>query len=426
MADKSTLNADVLVTDVLIVGGGLVGGSLAAALAGAGLRVALVDRADPRTLIDEAHDGRASAIALGSGRALQGIGVWRHVGEAASPILDIRITDADAPVFLHYDHRDLGDRDHRDRSGATPSGQFPFGHIVENTVLRRALWTRFQELPALTVLAPAALETLERRPDAVEATLADGRRIRAALAVAAEGRKSRLRREAGIGVTEWRYDQVGIVCTVRHALPHRGVAHEHFLPSGPFASLPMTGDRSSIVWTERADLAPAALALSDDDFSAELQRRFGDWLGGVRLEGGRWSYPLGLMHAERYVDHRLALVGDSAHVIHPIAGQGLNLGLRDVAALAETIVDARRLGQDIGQRHLLERYQRWRRVDNLTLIGVTDGLNRLFSTSLPPIALARQLGLAAVQQMPGLKRLFMRHAMGLVGELPRLVAGQAL
>ncbi|MCK6450444.1 MAG: UbiH/UbiF/VisC/COQ6 family ubiquinone biosynthesis hydroxylase [Alphaproteobacteria bacterium] len=419
MSDGPMSNAEVLDADVLIVGGGLVGGSLAAALAGAGMRVAVVDRADPRTLVDAAHDGRASAVALGSGRVLQGIGLWRHVGEDASPILDIRITDADAPAFLHYDHRELADR-------AKAETRFPFGHIVENTVLRRALWARFQELPMLTVLAPVALETLERGPDGVEARLADGRRIRATLAVAAEGRQSRLRSEAGIGVTEWRYDQVGIVCTVSHDEPHRGVAHEHFMPSGPFASLPMTGNRSSIVWTERADLAPAALALSDDDFSAELQRRFGDWLGRVRLDGGRWSYPLGLMHAERYVDHRLALVGDSAHLIHPIAGQGLNLGLRDVAALAETVVDARRLGQDIGQRHVLERYQRWRRVDNLTLIGVTDGLNRLFSTTFPPVALARRLGLAAVQQMPDLKRLFMRHAMGLVGELPRLVAGQAL
>jgi len=402
--------------DVLIVGGGLVGGALAAALAGAGLRVALLDRVDPRALTDAAADGRASAIALGSQRVLEGIGVWPHVAAEAEAIRDIRITDGDAPGFLHYDHRAAG----------LPGTPQPFGYIVENTVTRRALWARARALDGLLVYAPAQLGALVRDAAGVVATLEDGRVIRARLAVAAEGRRSRLREEAGIGVTEWRYDQTGIVCTVTHERPHRGVAHEHFLPSGPFASLPMTGNRSSIVWTERPHLAKAALALDDDAFSAELQRRFGHWLGRVRVAGGRWSYPLGLMHAERYVADRLALVGDSAHLIHPIAGQGLNLGLRDVAALAETVVDARRLGLDFGRIDVLERYQRWRRVDNLTLIGVTDGLNRLFSNALPPVALARQLGLAAVNAMPGLKRLFMRHAMGVVGTLPRLVAGQPL
>jgi 2-octaprenyl-6-methoxyphenol hydroxylase len=406
-----------LEAEVVIVGAGLVGGALAAALAGAGLEVAVVDRADPRALTDEAHDGRASAIALGSQRVLAGIGIWPALAGDAEPIRDIRVTDADAPVFLHYDHRALAPGD-----GPAP----PFGWIVENTFTRRAIWARLRALPAVRVLAPADLDALERGADGVHARLADGRRIRARLAVSAEGRQSRLRAQAGIGVVEWSYDQVGIVCTVRHERPHRGVAHEHFLPSGPFASLPMTGLRSSIVWTERADLAPAALALDDDAFSDELQRRFGHWLGRVRVEGGRWSYRLGLMHAERYVDRRLALVGDSAHLIHPIAGQGLNLGLRDVAALAESVVDAHRLGLDIGRPEVLARYQRWRRLDNLTLIGVTDALNRLFSNSLPPLVLARRLGLAAVEALPPLKRLFMRHAMGLVGDLPRLVAGQPL
>jgi 2-octaprenyl-6-methoxyphenol hydroxylase len=232
------------------------------------------------------------------------------------------------------------------------------------------------------------------------------------------------------------YGQTAIVATVAHEVPHEGVAHEHFLPSGPFALLPMTdaaderggpAHRSSLVWTERRALVPAMLALNEQAFAQELQRRFGDSLGRLSLWGGRrWSYPLSLLHAERYLDTRLALVGDAAHGIHPIAGQGLNLGLRDVAALAECIVDARRLGLDVGDATVLERYQRWRRLDTMALIAATDSLNRLFSNDLPPVRLLRDLGLAAVNQMPPLKRFFMRHAMGLVGELPRLVKGEAL
>jgi 2-octaprenyl-6-methoxyphenol hydroxylase len=240
-----------------------------------------------------------------------------------------------------------------------------------------------------------------------------------------------MRAAAGIRTTAWSYPQTGIVCTVAHELPHRGVAHEHFLPSGPFAMLPMTDaadgtHRSSIVWTERSSLAPAMMKLAASDFAAEIARRFGDSLGRLEPIGGRWAYPLSLMHAERYHDRRLALVGDAAHGIHPIAGQGLNLGLRDVAALAEAIVDARRLGLDVGGAAVLERYARWRRLDNLMLIAMTDGLNRMFSNDLGPLRLARGLGLDAVNRMPGLKRFFMAHAMGLVGDVPRLLRGEAL
>jgi 2-octaprenyl-6-methoxyphenol hydroxylase len=225
---------------------------------------------------------------------------------------------------------------------------------------------------------------------------------------------------------EWRYPQTGIVCTVAHELGHQGVAHERFLPPGPFAILPLKHNRSSLVWTERADLAPALLALDEAAFAAEMGRRFGDFLGATRVVGARWSYPLSLLHAERYVAPRLALVGDAAHCMHPIAGQGLNLGLRDVAALAEVLTDARRLGLDIGAASVLERYQRWRRFDSVALLAVTDSLNRLFSNDLAPLRLARDLGLAAVDRLPPLKRLFMRHAMGTVGKLPRLLEGEAL
>ncbi len=415
----------VLDTEVLIAGGGMVGLTLGIALAGAGVATVVIDAADPAALRDAAYDGRSSAIARGTQQALAALGIWPGMAAAAQPILEIRVSDGKigagaSPFFLHYDHREL-----------TPGQEGPLGHIVENLATRRALHARAAGMANLTLLAPARLSSAERGPAAVSAVLDDQRRIRAQLIVGAEGKASPLRESAGIRVTRWDYRQVGIVCTVAHEAPHHGVAHEHFLPAGPFALLPMTpgpdgGPRSSLVWTERRALAPAMMALSEVDFAAELQRRFGDSLGRLRQAGGRWSYPLGLMLAERCVDARLALVGDAAHVIHPIAGQGLNLGLRDVAALAETLVDARRLGLDLGSAEVLARYRGWRRVDGALLAFATDGLNRLFSNDLGPLRLIRDLGLAAVDRAPPLKRFFMRHAMGLVGDLPRLVRGEAL
>ncbi len=270
------------------------------------------------------------------------------------------------------------------------------------------------------------MERVERLPHAAVAHFAGGERLRGELVAACDGRHSRLRAEAAIKTLAWDYPQSSIVCTVRHALPHRGVAVEHFLPAGPFAILPMTGQRSSIVWTERSARAAELMALPAEAFAAELARRFGDYLGRLDVLGGRWCHALSLMHAERYAAPRLALVGDAAHVIHPIAGQGLNLGIRDIATLAEVIVDARRLGLDLAVPEALARYERWRRVDSLMLAAVTDGLNRLFSNALPPLRLARDLGLAAVDKLPPLKRFFMRHAMGVVGELPRLARGEPL
>ncbi|MDH3703706.1 MAG: FAD-dependent monooxygenase, partial [Alphaproteobacteria bacterium] len=302
----------------------------------------------------------------------------------------------------------------------------PFGYIIENRVLRRALLERAAALPSLTLLAPAEISELNRGPNTVDAVLSDGRGLRAALAVAADGRNSSLRRQAKIAVTELRYRQISIVCTVRHERPHAGVAVELFLPGGPFAMLPMTDNRCNVVWTERADLAPQYLALDDAAFLDELRLRFGDWLGEISLTGPRFSYPLGVLHAARYTGGRLALLGDAAHAIHPIAGQGLNLGLRDVAALAELVVDSKRLGLDLAGPSVLDRYERWRRVDNMLLAAVTDGLNRLFSNDIAPVRLARDLGLAAVDRLPSVKRFLMRHAMGTVGELPRLVRGEAL
>jgi 2-octaprenyl-6-methoxyphenol hydroxylase len=397
---------------LVVVGGGLTGLTLAIACAEAGIEVAVVDREDPAVMLDEPFDGRATAIARGSQQVLAGIGLWPLVAAAAEPILEIRVADDGSPLFLHYDHRAVGG--------------VPLGYIVENRVLRRALIERARALPRLRHLAPATVESVERGPGAALAHLADGGALRAELVAACDGRQSPLRQAAGIRTIAWDYPQISIVCTVRHALPHHGIAVEHFLPAGPFAILPMTGQRSSIVWTERADLAPRLMALDDAGFARELERRFGDFLGALSVEGPRWSYKLSLMHALSYSAERLALVGDAAHVIHPIAGQGLNLGIRDIAALAEVVVDTHRLGLDIGGRELLERYERWRRLDNLTLAAVTDGLNRLFSNAVPPLRWARDLGLAVVDTLPPVKRLLMRHAMGLVGELPRLARGEPL
>ena len=398
--------------DVVVIGGGPVGGLTACALASAGVEVALVEAADPAQLAKPGTDGRSIAVALSAKRVFAGAGVWPLMEAEAQPILEIRVTDGDSPLFLHYDHEAIGDE--------------PFGWIVENTTIRRAVHQRLGELPQARVIAPARVVDVERGPAHATVTLADGRALRCHLVVAADGRGSPTRQAAGIGLTRWEYYQSGIVCTVAHEKPHGGIAHERFLPSGPFAILPMTGNRSSIVWTEKLHLADAIVGQSDEGFLAELDSRFGDFLGKVELAGPRFHYPLSLQFAARAIDRRLALVGDAAHGMHPIAGQGMNMGGRDVAALAEVVVDARRLGLDVGGPDVLARYQRWRRFDNMLMLGLTDVLNRLFSNDIGPVKLARDLGLAAIQAMPGMKRFFMKHAMGVVGDLPRMMRGERL
>jgi 2-octaprenyl-6-methoxyphenol hydroxylase len=399
-------------TDLLIVGGGMVGLTLANAVAAAGLTVTVVDRQAPDAALDVAFDGRVSAIAAGSVRLLRALGVWQGIEPDAQPILDIRVSDGDAPWFLHYDHGAVGDE--------------PFGYIVENRVLRRALHARAATHDGIEHRAPASLDQITRSAAGVSATLNDGTGVTARLVAAADGRRSSVRDDAGIRVIRRPYRQIAIVCTIAHEKPHDGVAQERFLTAGPFAILPMTGHRSSLVWTERADLAPAMLALDDAAFLDEVRWRFTDFLGELSLDGPRWSYPLELSWATRIVDRRLALIGDAAHAIHPIAGQGLNLGLRDVAALAEVLVDAHRLGLDIGTATVLARYQRWRRFDVASMSVITDALNYLFANDIVPIKLARGLGLSTINRLPSLKRIFMRHAMGLVGDLPRLVRGELL
>jgi 2-octaprenyl-6-methoxyphenol hydroxylase len=399
--------------ELLVVGGGLTGMLLAVACASAGLVVAIVDRQEPAAFLGEEFDGRTSAIAYGSRNVLDAVGLWSALAPDAEPILEIRVAEDDSPFFLHYDHREL-------------STGTPLGYIVENRVLRRVLIERVPSLPNLTLLAPLAVGSVSSSSAAAIASLSDGRQIKTRLVAAADGQTSLLREAAGIRKVGWRYPQTCIVTTVRHERPHQGIAVEHFLPAGPFAILPMTGNQSSIVWTERTELACRLVDLSESAFTAELAARFGDFLGTVEPIGPRWTYPISVLLAEDYVAPRLALVGEAAHVIHPIAGQGLNLGIRDVAALAELVIDIRRLGLDIGSGPLLKQYQRWRRFDVLALAAVTDGLNRLFSNSLLPVRLARDFGLAAVNRIPPVKRLLMRDAMGITGDLPRLVRGEPL
>jgi len=418
----SDTGGETLDVEAMIVGGGLVGATLAAVLATSGVRVALIDREDPRTVLDAGFDGRASAVAAGARHMLNAIGMWAEIAPHAQPIRWITVSDGKvdrdaAASKLHYDSRAVGE---------------PFGHIVENRELRRAQQRFLAGLDDhLLHLAPMGVERVVRRPHEAVAHLADGRHVRARLVAACDGRNSRLRHDAEIPVRSWGYEQAAIVATLTHERAHRGVAYEHFLPSGPFAMLPMVdgpdGDhRSSIVWTENRDLADRAVELSDGAFAEQVHRRFGGTHGRVTPVGPRFRYPLSALHATRYTAQRLALVGDSAHAIHPIAGQGLNMGFRDVAAFAECIVEQRRLGLDVGSPEVLTRYERWRRLDNTTLVGATDGLNRLFANDLPPVRLARDLGLSAVDRMDPLKRVFMRHAMGMVGELPRLLRAQPL
>ncbi len=404
---KKTLSADVA-----IAGGGMVGLTLGIGLAQSGLSVVVIDAAPQADLTEPAFDGRSSAIAFASYKLLQGVGIWPHLADKAEPILEIRVTDGPSRQFLHFDQAALGDG--------------PLGYMVENRHTRMGLFARALELDNLRIIAPDKASSFTAETSGARLTLESGTVIEAPLVVGAEGRASPLRQWAGIPTRKWQYNQSGIVATIQHELPHCNVAHERFLAPGPFAILPLKGNRSSLVWTVDPALAEEIMALSPRAFLAEVEKRVGGFLGKLKVIGPRWTYPLGLQFAQRYIDPRLALVGDAAHGIHPIAGQGLNLGLRDVAALIEVVVDARRLGGDIGAADVLERYQRWRHADSLALALATDGLNRLFSNDIAPIRALRDMGLAAINRMPSAKRFFMRHARGTVGKLPKLLKGEAV
>ena len=402
--------------DVLISGAGMVGLPLGLALAQGGFKTVIADTVPPVKILDPNFDGRVSALAYASVRMLTALGVWELLSPHAQPIREILVTDGQtgkpaSPFSLHFDAQEVG--------------ADSLGHIAENRHIRAALYQVVDACPNLELLAPAAVTSLSVEAAGAVATLANGEEISAPLVIAADGRDSPLRGQMGVQIVGWSYPQTGIVATVEHERPHNGVAYEHFLPSGPFAILPMTEDRSSLVWTEDKRKAPALLALDEAGFNAELAQRFGGHLGKTKSAGPRWSYPLSFHLARDFVRPRFALAGDCAHGIHPIAGQGLNLGLKDAAALAEVLLDAARLGRDIGALDTLKRYERWRRFDSFALAASTDALNRLFSNDIAPLRHLRDLGLGIVDSIGPARRFFMRHAGGDIGKLPRLMKGEA-
>jgi 2-octaprenyl-6-methoxyphenol hydroxylase len=410
--------------DVIIAGAGLAGGTLALALELGGLKTVLVDPQPFSAMVAPTFDGRASAIAFSSFRAWDAIGVGDALRPHAQRIEQILVTDdrspgaassGPSPFFLRFAAAEIADRVRSE----------PLGYMVENRRCRAALADAVTAAN-ITVLAPAKVETVELEPAAARVRLADGRVLSAPLVVGAEGRASPVRKAAGIGQVGWDYRQSGVVATVKLEQPHQGVAHEYFLPTGPFAILPLTEDRASLVWTESTAAAEALRAASPEAFLSLLRRRFGPFLGRLEVVGPVFVYPLSLQLAEQLAAPRAALVGDSAHGIHPIAGQGLNLGLRDAAALAEVLVDAMRLGEDIGSEVVLSRYAAWRRFDNVALAAATDLFVRLFSNDHPAVRLARGVGMAVVNQIGPARRFFMQEAGGAVGALPRLFKGEAL
>jgi 2-octaprenyl-6-methoxyphenol hydroxylase len=401
--------------DVLIAGGGFAGLTLAVALRQALGHAFLVTVADPTLGTSHADDERASAIVAAARRLFETIGVWDRVADEAQPILDMvvtdsRLNDAMRPTFLTF-------------AGEVEPGE-PFAHMVDNRRLVAALAEKARD--AGVDLRTTAVADFAAASDGVRVDLGDASALNTRLLVAADGARSTIRSRAGIATHGWTYGQSAIVINVEHERDHHGRAEEHFLPAGPFAILPLKGRRASIVWTETTPEAERIMALPDDAFHAELEQRFKLHLGDIKAVGKRRAHPLGFFVARSFVAERIALVGDAAHLIHPIAGQGLNMGLKDVAALAEVIADAARLGLDPGSPDILERYQRWRRFDTMAMGVATDGLNRLFSNRSDVLRFVRDVGLGLVDRLPGLKRLFIREAAGLVGEVPKLLRGEAL
>jgi 2-octaprenyl-6-methoxyphenol hydroxylase len=405
--------------DVILSGGGLVGQTLALALDQAGLSVAVIDASRPADTLAPAFDGRAFAIAFASYRMWRVLGLGDELDQVAQPIEQIMVTDGKlgrGPSLLHL---------HFDRAEMRDTSE-PLGLMLEARHVRMALDNAVKARASIRMIQPMSVSAIARDPAGVTVTLADERKLRAPLLVGTDGRRSFVRGAAGIRTIGWDYPVTAIVATIQHEKPHGAVAHEFFLPNGPFAILPLKGERANIVWAEPRAAAEALLRMDERDFLAELRRRFGDFLGALSLEGPRFGYPLSLQLAERMIDQRIALAGDSAHGIHPLAGQGLNLGLKDCAALAECVADGVSLGLDPGDVSILERYQRWRRFDNVTMALGMEFFDKLFSNDIKPLRAARTLGLAAVNAVGPARRFFMKYAGGGAGDLPKLLQGESL
>jgi len=404
----------VMESDLIIVGGGLNGPALALAAASAGFRVTVIDALPKTTRSLRDFDGRSYALALTSKRLLRGIGVWDAVDANAQPMNQIKVTDGRAgegaaPWMMHFDHAEIEEG--------------PMGFLVEDRHLRGAFLEAMDASGLITQIDAARVIAQDVGADGVQVTLDNGDRVKGKLLIGSDGRSSGTAQRAGIKRIGWGYDQSAVVCAVSHDKPHNGIAHQFFMPSGPLAILPLTGNRSSIVWSETTTRAAHLMTLDDSDFLDALRPAFGSFLGQIDLTGARFSYPLGLTLAQRFIAERTALIGDAAHGVHPIAGQGLNAGLRDVAALADVLIEARARGEDIGGTQPLARYQEWRRFDTTTLALATDTFNRLFSNDNPILRAARDMGMAAINAAPSLRRGFIREAAGLTGDLPKLMQG---
>ncbi len=409
--------------DIIIIGGGLVGLTLALACSQAGFEIAVIDISKPSDQLASEYDGRASAIATASFRMMRALGVadklTRGDDSHAGPINKILVSDGEAgyapsPLSLFFDSAQIAKQNNGE----------PLGYMVENRRMRHALHQCAVLEKSISWFAPTRVKEITPKQAHMNISLDNGDELKAKLAIGADGRNSFARKAMNIEVDYWPCHQKAIVTTVGHELDHEGIAHELFLPSGPFAILPLTGKRSSIVWTETPKAADAAMQLSDEQFASELARRFGDFLGEVKVVAPRWCYPLSFQHAKTYIAERFVLVGDAAHAIHPIAGQGFNMGLRDVAALAEILVQARAHGRDIGSEFTLGQYETWRKFDNTVLTHACDIFNRLFSNNIGPIKHARRLGLGIIDKIAPARSFFMREASGQIGDLPPLLKGQ--